>query len=87
MVPKVELPCDPHASEREESYRIREILKPPPIVEVEDWGIPPEGSGICNPTLQVCSKFHLNVTLFPCSADEIGAVLFPQEGSTQSEAL
>jgi hypothetical protein len=57
MAPEVELPSglsDPHASEREESSRIREILKPSPILEVEDWGIPADPSGDCNPALQVC---------------------------------
>lgn len=63
MVPELEPPSDSHAGEREESSRIREILKPPPILEVEDWGVPPEGSGICNPALQVCLEFCFNVCL------------------------
>jgi len=88
MAPEVELPSDPHASEREESSRIREILKPPPILEVEDWGIPPEGSGICNPALQVCLKTFTSMsTYLPFSADEIGAILFAQTGFVKSKAF
>lgn len=67
MVSEVELPSifsDPLATEQEELSRIREMLKPPPIHEIEDWGIPPAGLGVCDPALQVC--FHLMCTFLSC---------------------
>jgi len=38
---------------QEEMLRIRQLLKPPPILDVEDWGIPPESSNECDATLRV----------------------------------
>ncbi|KAF8903901.1 HCNGP-like protein-domain-containing protein [Gymnopilus junonius] len=39
-------------SASDELSRIRDLLRPPPISEVEDWGIPPETKVKCEPALQ-----------------------------------
>jgi len=39
-------------SEELEIQRLREFLKPPPILDVEDWGIPPPSTEPCDPAIQ-----------------------------------
>ncbi|TFK37983.1 HCNGP-like protein-domain-containing protein [Crucibulum laeve] len=44
---------------QDELTRIRALLKPPPIPGVEDWGIPPEPTGPCDPALEAkLAQFH-----------------------------
>lgn len=38
----------------EQLQRLREILMPPPIEGLADWGIPPETTKPCDPALEVC---------------------------------
>jgi len=39
--------------------RIRALLRPPPIPGVEDWGIPPEPTGECDPEITAkLAQFH-----------------------------
>jgi len=46
--------------EGDEITEIRRLLKPPPIEDVEDWGIPPDPEGQCDPALQAkVLQFHL----------------------------
>jgi len=33
--------------------KIRRVLCPPPIVDVDDWGIPPESQQPCDPEVEV----------------------------------
>ncbi|TCD64273.1 hypothetical protein EIP91_004312 [Steccherinum ochraceum] len=43
----------------EELVRIRDLLRPPPIQGVSDWGIPPEAAGACDPAIQAkLAQFH-----------------------------
>lgn len=35
--------------------KIRHLLSPPPIPDVENWGIPPESQGPCDPEVEVCA--------------------------------
>ena len=37
----------------DEMTRIRALLRPPPIPGVDDWGIPPEPTGACDPEIEV----------------------------------
>ena len=39
---------------QDELSRIRQLLHPPPISGVDDWGIPPESSEPCDSALYVC---------------------------------
>jgi hypothetical protein len=38
----------------DEANRLRELLRPPPIPGIADWGIPPPSSTPPDPSLQVC---------------------------------
>ena len=38
----------------DELTRIRFYLQPPPISGVDNWGIPPEPTGTCDPEIEVC---------------------------------
>ncbi|KAF8634229.1 hypothetical protein AX15_000993 [Amanita polypyramis BW_CC] len=43
----------------DEISRIRRLLRPPPIPDVEDWGIPPESQQPCDPAIATkLSHFH-----------------------------
>ena len=41
------------SEEPDELARIRALLRPPPIRGVDDWGIPPEPQGACDPEIEV----------------------------------
>ncbi|PSR70743.1 hypothetical protein PHLCEN_2v13363 [Hermanssonia centrifuga] len=44
----------------DELARIRALLRPPPIPGVDDWGIPPEPTGDCDPGIEAkLAQFHL----------------------------
>ncbi|KAG9025604.1 hypothetical protein FRB95_009967 [Tulasnella sp. JGI-2019a] len=51
---------EPHMTPTEEAARIRQLLRPPPIKGVEEWGIPAEPEGVtCDPTLEAkVVQFH-----------------------------
>ena len=36
--------------------KIRSALFPPPIPDVDDWGIPPESQEPCDPDVEVCDR-------------------------------
>lgn len=42
-----------YAEETDEISQLRELLLPPPISGVIDWGIPPAASSPCDPAIQV----------------------------------
>jgi len=43
----------------DELARIRQLLRPPPIPGVEDWGIPPESKQSCDPAIaSKLAHFH-----------------------------
>lgn len=64
---------DPHGV-----TRLRELLKPPPIPDVVDWGIPPEPSTPCDPVIQVrsshCQDLHGLHVLFQAKLNEYRAL-------------
>lgn len=39
---------------QDELSRIRSLLRPPPISDLVDWGIPPESTEPCDPAIEVC---------------------------------
>jgi len=41
-----------HTDPQDELTRIRALLQPPPIPEVDDWGIPPASNEPCDPVIQ-----------------------------------
>lgn len=44
---------------QDEMARIRALLRPPPIAGVDDWGIPPEPTGECEPEIEAkLAQFH-----------------------------
>lgn len=46
-------------SSTDELTRIRTLLRPPPIPGVDDWGIPPEPAGTCDPDIEAkLAQFH-----------------------------
>ena len=49
-------------SSDEQMRRLRELLIPPPIEGLVDWGIPPATTEPCDPALEVC----LHKTLYHC---------------------
>lgn len=64
---------------QDELTRIRALLRPPPIPGADDWGIPPEPTGACDPEIEVrllFCRFYLGVWLTRCgiSIGEAGAV-------------
>ncbi|KAF9010265.1 HCNGP-like protein-domain-containing protein [Cyathus striatus] len=53
--PTPQVQSEPH----DELPRIRALLHPPPIPEVEDWGIPPASKDPCDPSLETkLAQFH-----------------------------
>jgi hypothetical protein len=42
-----------YAEETDEISQLRELLVPPPIPGVIDWGVPPAASSPCDPIIQV----------------------------------
>ncbi|EKM57961.1 uncharacterized protein PHACADRAFT_251887 [Phanerochaete carnosa HHB-10118-sp] len=43
----------------DEMARIRALLRPPPIPGVDDWNIPPEPTGVCDPEIEAkLAQFH-----------------------------
>ncbi|CAL1699790.1 unnamed protein product [Somion occarium] len=43
----------------DELNRIRALLRPPPILGIQDWGIPPEPLGECDPEIEAkLAQFH-----------------------------
>jgi hypothetical protein len=54
------LPQDTDDEYEDNVARIRRLLRPPPIPGVDDWGIPPEPTGECDPEIEVESS------LLPC---------------------
>lgn len=61
----------PSDKSQDELSRIRDLLHPPPILGVEDWGIPPESSEPCDPALFVCHISSHNTHLFNLSYSKI----------------
>lgn len=62
-VSPVKIRPSPSEEPQDELYRIRNLLRPPPIPDVPDWGIPAESSEPCDPVLRVRRVFIL--TLLP----------------------
>lgn len=57
-IPEETLPQD-NGFPVDELTRIRALLRPPPIPGVDDWGIPPEPSGQCDPDIEAkLAQFH-----------------------------
>lgn len=48
----------------DELTRIRMLLRPPPMPGVDDWGIPPEPQGDCDPEIEARS-LHLTMSFRP----------------------
>ena len=48
-----DLPSASSSSEDHELTRIRELLRPPPIPGVVDWGIPAQSMAPCDPAIEV----------------------------------
>jgi len=42
--------------------RIRSLLCPPPIPDVDDWGIPPESQNPCDPEVEVGDRRMAHMT-------------------------
>lgn len=58
----------PHSApeeRQEELLRIRLLLRPPPLPNVEDWGIPPESTEPADAAITVC----LQITYFNAKAN------------------
>lgn len=80
---------------KDELSRIRGLLHPPPIAGIDDWGIPPESSEPCDPTLYVCYPFpsissHSNYVFRIIFIPTIGKtlpILYPEKRPRESEAL
>jgi len=54
----------PDAEPLDEMFQIRALLRPPPIEDTEDWGIPPEVAEACDPALQVIFPFFVHTKHF-----------------------
>ena len=72
----------------DELTRIRVLLRPPPIPGGDDWGIPHEPTGPCDPDIEVSrTPFQSAQERLNSAAGEAGTVPCPEARLAESQAL